>query len=72
MRTTWLPARGVLEVGVGLDPGGDLGLDGLGQEPPGPVPKQVGQHVLTLWQGHDADVGGRLLRFVYISSFRAF
>ena len=29
----------VLEVGVVVDPGGDLGLDGLGQEASGPVPQ---------------------------------
>ncbi len=36
----------VLEMGMGLDPQGDLGLDGLGQEPPGPVSEEVGQGVL--------------------------
>jgi hypothetical protein len=50
----------VLVVGVGVDVGGDLGLDGLGQHPPGPVPEQVGQDVVARRQGHDADVGGRL------------
>ena len=50
----------VLEVGVGVDPGGDLGLDGLGQQASGPVPEEVGEHVLARGQGHDADVGGRL------------
>jgi site-specific DNA recombinase len=55
-----LAARGVLEVGMGVDPGGDLGLDGLGQEPSGPVPQQVRQHVLARREGHDADVDGRL------------
>ena len=28
----------VLEVGVVVDPGGDLGLDGLGEHPAGPRP----------------------------------
>ena len=37
----------VLEVGVGVDPGGDLGLDGLGQQPSGPVPEEVGEDVLA-------------------------
>ena len=51
----------VLEVGVGVDPGGDLGLDGLGQEPPGPVPEEVGEDVLAGCQGHDPDLGCRLI-----------
>jgi hypothetical protein len=50
----------VLELGMGVDPGGDLGLDGLGQHPAGPVPEDLGDDVLALGQGHDADVGGRL------------
>jgi site-specific DNA recombinase len=50
----------VLEVGVGVDPGGDLGRDGLGEHPPGPVPEDLGQHVLARREGHDAEVGGRL------------
>ncbi len=48
------------EVGVVAEPGGDLGLDGLGQEPPGPVPQQLGQDVLALGRGQDADIGGGL------------
>ena len=51
----------VLEVGVVVDPGGDLGLDGLGEHPPGPVPEDLGEDVLAGGQGHDADVGGRLV-----------
>ena len=50
----------VLEVGVVVDPGGDLGLDGLGEHAPGPVPEELGEDVLAGGQGHDADVGGRL------------
>jgi hypothetical protein len=42
-----LPAGLVLEVRVGVDPGGDLGLDGLGEHPPGPVPEDFGQDVLA-------------------------
>jgi hypothetical protein len=38
----------VFEVGVGIDPGGDLGLDGLGEHPRGPVPEDLGQDVLAL------------------------
>ena len=60
LRTTWRRPGVVLEVGVGVDPGGDLGLDGLGEHPPGPVPEDLGEDVLALGQGHDADVGGRL------------
>jgi hypothetical protein len=55
-----LPPGLVLEVGMGVDPGGDLGLDGLGQEATCPVPQDVGQHVLARRQWHDADVGCRL------------
>ena len=51
----------VLEVGVVVDPGGDLGLDGLGEHPAGPVPEELGEDVLAGGQGHDADVGGRLI-----------
>ena len=50
----------VPEVGTGVDPGGDFGLDGIGQETPGPVPEDVSQDILSLGQGDDADVGGRL------------
>ena len=50
----------VLEVGMVVDPGGDLGLDGLGQEASSPVPKEVGKHVLAGDHGHDADLGCRL------------
>ena len=61
LRTTWLAPGLVLEVGVVVDPGGDLGLDGLGEHPPGPVPEDLGEDVLAGGQGHDADVGGRLV-----------
>ena len=50
----------ILEVGVVVDPGGDLGLDGLGQKPASPIPQEVGEHVLAGYQGHDADLGCRL------------
>ncbi|MEJ7636609.1 MAG: hypothetical protein WKF75_01130 [Singulisphaera sp.] len=50
----------VLEVGVIVDPGGDLGLDGLGQEASSPVPQEVGQDILGGGQGHDTDLGCRL------------
>jgi hypothetical protein len=57
-----LPPPGViLEVGVGVDPGGDLGLDGPGEHPAGPVAEDLGEDVLAGGQGHDADVGGRLV-----------
>jgi len=45
---------------VVAEPGSDLGLNGLGQEPPGPVPQQLGQDILALGRGQDADVGGGL------------
>ena len=48
------------EVGMVIDPGGDLGLDGLGEHPPGPVPEEVGEDVLAVGQRHDADLGCRL------------
>ena len=35
----------VPQVGVVVDPVGDLGLDGLGQEAAGPLAEQVGQGV---------------------------
>src|SRR5512142_1688945 len=38
---------GVLEVGMGVDPGGDLDLDGLGQHPASPVPEDLGEDVLA-------------------------
>ena len=47
LRTTWRRPGVVLEVGVVVDPGGDLGLDGLGQQAPGPVPEEVGEDVLA-------------------------
>ena len=51
----------VLEVGVGVDPGGDLGLDGLGQQPPGPVPEEVGQDVLGAGRWPGDRQGSRLI-----------
>ena len=51
---------GVHEVVVGVDSGGDLGLDGPGQHPPGPVPEEVGEDVLAGGRGHDAGLGSRL------------
>src|SRR5262249_8884087 len=51
----------VLEVGVGRDPGGGLGLDGLGEHPTGTVPEDLGEDVLLGGQRHDTDVGGRLV-----------
>ena len=50
----------VPDLGVGVDPGGDLGPDGLGQEPLGSLPEDVREDVLALGQGHDAVGGGRL------------
>jgi hypothetical protein len=45
---------------VGVDPGRDLGLDGVGQEATCPVLQDVGQHILARRLWHDADIGGRL------------
>ena len=56
-----LAAGFVLEVGAVSDAGGDLGLDGLGEHPPGAVPEDLGEDVLAGRRGHDADVGGRLV-----------
>ena len=56
-----LPPGLVLEVGVDVDPGGDLGLDGPGEHPPGPLPEDLGEDVPAGGQGHDADVDGRLV-----------
>src|SRR5262245_40845731 len=56
-----LAAGFVLEVGVVSDPGGDLGLDGLGEHLAGAVAEDLGEDVLAGGQGHDADVGGRLV-----------
>ncbi len=50
----------VLEVGMIVDPGGDLGLDGPGEHLAGSAPEDLGQDVLALGQWHDADLGGRL------------
>jgi hypothetical protein len=57
-----LAASGLIpEVGAGVDPGGDLGLDGLGEHASRPVAEDLGKDILALGQGHDPDVGGRLL-----------
>jgi hypothetical protein len=37
----------ILEVGVVSDPGGGLGLDGLGEHPAGAVPEDLGEDVLA-------------------------
>jgi hypothetical protein len=50
----------VLEMGMVVDPGGDLGLDGLGQQTSGSVPQEVGEPILAGGQGHDSDLGRRL------------
>jgi hypothetical protein len=56
------PAAGfVLEVGVVSDPGGDLGLDGLGEHLAGALPEDLGEDVLAGGHRHDADVDGRLV-----------
>jgi hypothetical protein len=51
----------VFEVGVRLDPGGGLGLDGLGEHPPRPIPEDLGEDVLAGGQPHDVFPGGRLV-----------
>jgi hypothetical protein len=56
-----LPPRVILEVGVTGDPGGDLGLNGLGEQPVGAVAKDLGENVLAGGQRHDVEVGGRLV-----------
>jgi hypothetical protein len=45
--------RLIFQVGIGVGPGGNLGLDGLGQEPPGLVAEDVGQDILGArdWPG---------------------
>jgi hypothetical protein len=48
-------------MGVVGDPGGGLGLDGLGEHPTGTVAEDLGEDVLLGGQGHDADVGDRLV-----------
>jgi hypothetical protein len=50
----------VHEVGMLVNPGGDLGPDGLGQEASGPVLEEVGEHVRAGCQGHDSDLVCRL------------
>src|SRR6185437_8060616 len=58
---------GVFDMGMGVDPGGDLRLDGLGQQPPGPLPEEISQGVLGVgrWpgdrQGSRLSHGGVLL-----------
>jgi hypothetical protein len=37
----------VLEVGVVGDPGGDLGLDGLGEHAPGAIPQDLGEDAMA-------------------------
>jgi hypothetical protein len=51
----------VPEMGVGLDPGGDLDLDGLGQEAPGSSAEEVGQGVARRGRRHEVGRGGRLI-----------
>ena len=46
-----LPPGLVLEVGVVVDPGGDLGLDGPGEHRAGPVAKDRGEDVLAVGRG---------------------
>jgi hypothetical protein len=48
------------DVRVGLDPVGDLGLDGRGEHLSGSSTKDLAENVTALSQWHDADVGGRL------------
>jgi len=50
----------VLEMGVVIDPCGDLGLDGFGEHLSCPVSEDFGQDVMALGQWHDADFRGRL------------
>ena len=52
---------GIFDMGMVVDPGGDLGLDGLGQEPPGPVPEEIGRGVLGAGRWPGDRQGGRLL-----------
>ena len=57
-----LPPPGlVLEVGVAVDPGGDLGLEVLGEQPAGAVPQELGEDILASGLRHGEDVGGRLV-----------
>jgi len=50
----------VPQVGMSVDPGGDLGLDGLGHQPC-PTLEEVYQYVPALRQWHEADVVCRLI-----------
>ena len=50
----------VLEVGVFIDPGGDLGLNGLGEHLACPVSEDFSQDVMALGQWHDSDFRSRL------------
>src|SRR5262249_25842157 len=52
-------AVGVAAALVAVDPVGDLGGDGLGEEVLGALAGDVGKDVLDLGEWHDADIGGR-------------
>jgi hypothetical protein len=66
----------VFEVSIVVDPSGDLGLDGLGQEPPDTVAEEGGQDVtgagrwLDDWHGsrriHDSVLLGHFGRLVVL------
>ena len=54
-------ALGIAARGVFLDPGLDLRLDGLSDDPLGAVTDDLGEHILTARQWHDARIAGRTL-----------
>src|SRR5262249_29993194 len=51
---------GIAAVLVAVDPVGDLGLDGLGEQLLGALAEEVGEDVLGLGQWHDPRFGGSI------------
>src|SRR5207245_3433510 len=56
-----LMARLVLQVRMGVDPGGDLGLDGLSQQRPGSSTQDVSQRIIAWGRWPHDRLGCRLI-----------
>src|SRR6516225_4396277 len=55
------PAGGVATVPVAVDPVGDFGLDGLGEQLLGALAEDISKDILGLGQWHDGRFGGRTM-----------